>query len=127
MNKTIQTDNAPPSFSKYSQAVETSAESRILHVSGEAGVTTDGELPEDPAKQHAQAWQNIFAILEAADMDKTDIVEVLGIVTDHDQVPIYREVRDQMLGTHSCASTMLVCGLANPDWKVEIAVKAAKE
>ena len=59
-------------------------------------------------------------------MDKTNIIDVLAIVTDHSGVPIYREVRDQMLEGHSCASTMLVCGLASEDWKVEIAVKAGK-
>jgi enamine deaminase RidA (YjgF/YER057c/UK114 family) len=59
-------------------------------------------------------------------MEKTDIVDVLGVVNNHDQVAIYREVRDHMLGGHKCASTMLVCSLANPEWKVEIAVKAAK-
>jgi hypothetical protein len=31
-----------------------------------------------------------------------------------------------MLEGHIAASTLLVCGLASPDWKVEIAVKAAK-
>ena len=40
--------------------------------------------------------------------------------------PIYRETRDQMLEGHSCASTMLVCGVASEVWKVEIAVKAGK-
>ena len=59
-------------------------------------------------------------------MNKTDIVDVLGIVNNHDQVVIYREVRDRMLEGHKCASTLLVCSLANPDWKVEVAVKAAK-
>ena len=68
----------------------------------------------------------MFAILEAAGMSKNDLVDVLAIVNNHDQVAIYREVRDRMLEGHQCASTMLVCGLASPDWKVEIAVKAAR-
>lgn len=126
MNKSIETNQAPPPFSDYSQAVETSKNARIVHVSGQVGVTVSGDLPDDPKRQHKQAWDNIFAILAAAGMNKTDIVDVLGIVTDHDQVALYRTVRDEMLEGHKCASTLLVCGLANPDWKVEIAVKAAK-
>jgi hypothetical protein len=31
-----------------------------------------------------------------------------------------------MLDGHLAGTTLLVCGLASPDWKVEIAVKAAK-
>lgn len=34
MNRTIQTDKAPPSFSHYSQAVEVPANARMLFVSG---------------------------------------------------------------------------------------------
>ena len=127
MNTIVDTSNAPRPFSNYSQAVEVPAGARTLQVSGQVGNTLDGELPEDSVKQHEQAWRNVFAILEAAGMSKTDMVDVLAIVNDHDQVAIYREVRDRMLEGHQCASTMLVCGLASPDWKVEIAVKAAQE
>ena len=126
MNKNINTPKAPPSFSAYSQAVEVPANARTLHVSGQVGCTLSGDLPDDAVTQHELAWQNVFAIVEAAGMEKTDIVDVLAVVSDHNQVAKYRQVRDRMLGGHECASTMLVCSLANPDWKVEIAVKAAK-
>ena len=126
MNKTISTDKAPPPFSNYSQAVETSADARLLHISGQVGNTLEGDLPSDSVAQHEQAWRNLFAILEEAGMAKTDLVEILAVVNDHSEVSIYREVRDRMLEGHQCASTMLVCGLASPDWKVEIAAKAAR-
>ena len=125
MNRTISTDKAPPPFSNYSQAVETSADARLLHISGQVGNTLNGDLPSNSVEQHEQAWRNLFAILEEAGMAKTDLVEILAVVNDHSEVPIYREVRDRMLEGHQCASTMLVCGLASPDWKVEIAAKAA--
>ncbi len=126
MNRQISTDTAPPSFSNYSQAVEVPANARTLHVSGQVGVALDGTLPTDATAQHEQAWANVFAVLAAADMAKTDIVDVLVIVTDHSGVPIFRQVRDQMFEGHLAGTTLLVCGLASPDWKVEIAVKAAK-
>lgn len=125
MNKLISTTKAPASFSNYSQAVEVTADARMIHISGQVGNTISGELPSDPVEQHEQAWRNIFAILDAAGMTKSDLVDILAIVTDHEQVAVYREVRDRMLEGHSCASTLLVCGLASPDWKVEIAAKAA--
>ena len=126
MNKNIATPNAPQPFSNYSQAVEVPADARTLHISGQVGNSLDGDLPSDSVKQHEQAWLNLFAILEAAGMSKTDLVDILAVVNDHDQVAIYRQVRDRMLDGHQCASTMLVCGLASPDWKVEIAAKAAR-
>lgn len=125
MIKSINTANAAAPFSAYSQAVEIPASARHLSISGQVGVTASGELPDDPIKQHEIAWQNIFSILDAANMDKADIVEVLAVVTDHQQVSTYRDIRDKMLEGHLCASTIMVCGLANPKWKVEIAVRAA--
>lgn len=126
MNRTIQTDKAPPSFSAYSQAVEVPAHARTVHVSGQVGVDADGRIPEDPETQHVLAWRNVFAVLEAAGMAKTDIVDVFAIVTSQDGVRTFREVRDRMFDGHLACSTIIIAGLASPDWKIEIAVKAAK-
>lgn len=126
MNKAIIADKAPPPYSGYAVAVETPSDCRMVHVSGQVGAELSGEVPDDAERQHELAWRNVFAVLEAADMNKTDIVDVLCIVNSHEQVPLYRAARDKMLEGHLCASTMLVCDLAHPDWKVEIAVKAAK-
>ena len=127
MNTVIQTDTAPPAFSDYAQGIETPAGARWLHVSGQVGARPDGSLPDDPRLQHELAWANCIAILNAAGMGRSDIVDVLGIVTSHEGVPLFREVRDRMLGGHFACSTLLVSGLANPDWQVEIAVRAARQ
>ena len=126
MNQNIHTDSAPPPFSAYSQAVETTGNVRWIHVSGQVGNDTNGELPNEVLSQCKNAWRNVFAILEAGGMKKTDIVDVLAIVSEPDDVTTYRQVRDEILEGHECCSTMLVCKLASPDWKVEIAAKAAK-
>ena len=126
MNRVIHTAEAPPPFSDYCQAVETTDNVRWLHVSGQVGNNIDGQLDEGVEAQCEAAWSNVFAILEAGGMEKTDIVDVLAIVADYEGVPAYRTVRDRMLAGHKCCSTMLVCGLASPEWKVEIAVKAAR-
>lgn len=126
MIKSIHSHKAAEPFSQYSQAVEVPANARFLTISGQAGVSASGELAASSVKQNEVVWQNIFAILDAAKMDKTDIIEIWAMVTDHDEVINYRDVRDKVLCGHMCASTILVCGLANPNWKVEIAVKAAK-
>ncbi|MGI9408229.1 MAG: RidA family protein [Hyphomicrobiaceae bacterium] len=122
----IATDKAPAPFSNYSQAVQVPPGARTIHVSGQVGVSVSGKLPSDPEQQHELAWRNVFAILDAAGMDRNDIVDVRAFVTGHDQVPIYRIVRDRLLEGAKPASTLVVAGLADPDWLVEIAVTAAK-
>ena len=126
MTTTIQTDTAPPSFSGYAQAVDVPAGARTVYVSGQVGAGLDGTVPGDAHAQHRLAWRNVIAILGAAGMDASNIVDVFAIVTDHGGVPVFREVRDEMLGGHLACSTIIVAGLASPDWKVEIAVRAAK-
>lgn len=126
MNRIISTDTAPPPFSDYAQAVEAPAGARTLYVSGQVGVELDGTLPDDPITQHENVWRNLFAILAAADMGPADIVDVRCFINSHDEVPRFREVRDRMLAGVIAPSTMVVAPLANPDWRVEVAVTAAK-
>jgi len=126
MSRPVHTDAAPAPASAYAQAMEVPPGARLLHVSGQVGTRPDGTLAGDAAAQHAQAWANVLAVLAAAGMEAADIVEVLAIVTEPGDVPLYRAARDAALGRHLAASTLLVSGLADPAWKVEIAVRAAR-
>jgi 2-iminobutanoate/2-iminopropanoate deaminase len=126
MIRTILTPDAPKPFSRYSQAVEVAAGSRLVYVSGQVGVGVDGRLPGTDRGQHEQAWANVLAILKSQKLGPRDIVEVTAYVTSASGVPIYRQVRDRMLDGAEPASTLLiVSGLADPNWHVEIQVVAA--
>ena len=126
MIKYLHTDTAPPTFSNYSQAVEVPPGSRIIAISGQVGVDLDGKLAETEAGQHEQTWRNIIAILEANGMGPQNIIEVTAYLTTQTGVPIYRETRDRMLDGAKPASTLLIIsGLADPAWTVEISALAA--
>lgn len=117
---------APPS-SDYSHGVKVSGADTWMHVSGQIGVHADGTLAGGSAEQMEVSWQRIFAILEDAGMTKDNIVKVTAFLTRPEDVGLYRQVRDRMLEGHICASTLLiVSGLADPEWTVEIEVVAAK-
>jgi len=124
--KSIFTKNAPPPFSKYSQAVEVPAGHRLVAVSGQVGVDANGTLAPDTKGQHEQTWRNLLAILAQAGLGPHDIVEVTAYVTGADGVAIYRSVREAFLDGAEPASTLLhITGLADPAWVVEISVIAA--
>jgi len=126
MNKQISTPSAPKPFSNYSQAVEIPSGSRILHVAGQVGATVDGQIPDDPARQHELCWENALAILQAAGMNHTHIVDAHVFITDRAHIGLYRDTRDRMLKGHRAAATLLVvAGLADPRLCVEVAVVAA--
>lgn len=62
----------------------------------------------------------MIAQLEAADMAVDNIVKLVTIVPDPSDIPATRAARSDVLGDRKPASTLIVAGLANPAWKVEI-------
>jgi enamine deaminase RidA (YjgF/YER057c/UK114 family) len=127
MLKTHKPTTVAPPFSAYSHAVEVPAGARMLYVSGQLGVARDGSVPEDFAGQAHQAFRNVLAILNAAGMGSLDLVRVNTYLTDSADIAGYREIRDNHLGPHDAASTMIVVSaLAQPQFKIEIEAVAAK-
>ncbi len=85
-----------------------------------------GEIPDDPARQHQLAWENVLAILAADGMDHRNIVDAHVYITDRSHIGLYRETRDRMLKGHRPAATLLVVsGLADPRLVMEVSVVAA--
>jgi len=115
-----------PAFSHYSLGVEVPPQARWLFVSGQVGVDPAGRLAEGPKAQMWRTWQNLLAILAEAGMSAGDLVRVNAYLTRPEDVALYREVRDEMLGGAAPASTLVVVqALAHPDWLVEIEAVAA--
>ena len=67
-----------------------------------------------------------ISIVVSGGQVEADIVKVTVFLTDPTDVGLYREIRDRHLEGHEAASTLLiVSGLADPEWTVEIEVVAA--
>ena len=116
---------APP-FSRYSQGVEVPAGARWLQVSGQVGVRPDGSLAAGAEAQIEAAWSNVLAVLKAAGMGAPELVKVTVFLTRAEDTPLYRRVRERMLGGAEPASSLLIVkALASPDWLVEIEAVAA--
>lgn len=116
---------APPA-SFYSHAAEVGPAARWLHVSGQVGAAPDGTLAEGVRAQNEQVWRNVAAILGAAGMTMRNLVVVRALLVDRAHLATYRAVRDRHLDGHRAASTlMIVAGLADPRWLIEIEALAA--
>ena len=126
MLKAIATSAAPKPFSNYAQGIEVGPGHRIVHVSGQVGATLSGDIPDDPTLQHQLAWDNAMAVLAAAGMDRTNVVDAHVYITDRAHIGLYRETRDRMMQGHKPAATLLiVAGLADPRLVVEVDLVAA--
>lgn len=118
-------DSLHPPFSAYSPGVEVTA-GRWLMISGQIGVDKAGRVAAGAEAQMRECWHHIFEILKSAGMSKRNLVKITGYLTDPKDVGAFRQVRDGLLDGHQPASTLVVvAGLANPAWKVEIEAIAA--
>jgi len=117
---------APPA-ALYVHGMEVPANARWLLISGQVGVRPDGRVGRDAREQAEIIWSNIEAILQSAGMALSDIAKLTTYATGAEHLKPLREVRDRVLAGHLPASTLLiVAGLAQPGWLVEVEVYAAK-
>lgn len=111
----------------YAHAVLTENATTWLHTSGVVPIAPDGSVPAALVDQAEVVWANITAMLNDAEMEPSNIVSVTTYVTPgHDLGPVMA-IRDQALGAHRAASTLVIVPeLARPAWLMEIAVVAAR-
>jgi len=114
------------SASAYAQGLCVEGASRWLAISGQVGALPDGAIAGNRRGQMQTCWDRIFAVLDDAGMTKKNIVKVTVYLTRAEDVTLYRKIRDTNLEGHIAASTLLIIsGLADPDWLVEIEAIAA--
>lgn len=117
---------APPA-ANYALAILSEPVARMVHTSGIVPARPDGSVPDDLGEQAVVVWETISALLESAAMTPANIVSVTTyVLADHvDGLGTVMAVRDEALGDHKAASTLVtVPALAQPSWKLEIAVVA---
>lgn len=122
----INAKNAPQPRGGYSQAVRLDDFDRLLFVSGQVPLSSDDVLPDDFEAQARQVWLNIDAQLKAAGMSKTDIVKVTTYLADRNHTLANREIRNDYLGALAPAMTVVIVGIFDSGWLLEVDVIAAQ-
>jgi 2-iminobutanoate/2-iminopropanoate deaminase len=117
--------DAPQPLGSYSQAFEISGHKRLLFISGQIPVTRDGQVPTDFPSQCRLAWRNIMAQLNAANMSIENLVKVTTFLADRQHGLVNREIRQEFLGSHRPASTVIIAGIFDQEWRIEIEAIAA--
>ncbi len=116
----INSQTAPQPAAAYSQAVEVTSGTRILFISGQLGIEADGTVPDGMGDQARLAWRNLEAQLNAAGIGFDNLGKVTMIIPNPADIPSTRPARAQALCGRRPASTVVVAGLADPAWKIEI-------
>lgn len=98
---------------------------RMVHTSGVVPTRPDGTVADDIGEQARTVWSTILTLLADADMGPSNVVSVTTYAVVGEELGAVMAARDEALGGHLAASTLVtVPALANPAWKMEIAVVA---
>ena len=121
----IRPEGIAPPVANFAHAVLSEASGQILHTAGVVPIQPDGTVPEDLAEQASTVWSNVLAILSEASMEPANVVSVTTYVVTGQDLGVVMAERDRALEGRLAASTLVVVPeLAQPAWKVEVAVIA---
>jgi enamine deaminase RidA (YjgF/YER057c/UK114 family) len=121
--KTIQPNSLNDPRPRYSQGILTEG-GKVLFIAGQTASDKDGNVvgKGDIKAQTRQVFQNIKSVLEAAGGSFDNVVMTTTYITDRKYREGYNEVRRDIYQQDPPTSTLvIVSGLANPDYLIEIA------
>ena len=129
MNQQIAPASIAPPAANYAHAVLSERSGTWLHTSGVVPTRPDQSVADSIEDQAAPVWENLMAMLQEAHMGPSDVVSVTTyVVVEHmESLPAVMAARDKALSGKRVASTLVtVPALANPKWKLEISLIAAR-
>ncbi len=97
---------------------------KLFFISGQTPECTDG-LPEGFDAQCEQVWVNVTAVLDSAGLVPRDLVKVTTFLADRAFAEANGRIRRRVLGNHRPALTVVIAGLFDPAWLLEIEAIAA--
>lgn len=120
-------DKIPGPVGPYSVAVTANPGDRVLHISGQVALDSDGQLvgEGDIRTQATQTFANIRAILEEAGGSIDDLAKITIFLKDIRDLPIVSEVRRAFYGGAALpATTTVQASLVDDSWLIEVEATA---
>jgi len=98
---------------------------RILYISGQVPETPEGYVPQDFEDQARLVFKNIRALLTSAGMELRNLVKITIYLSDRKYRSTLATVRNEILAGHEVALTIVIAGIYEPGWLLEIEAVAA--
>jgi len=120
-------DSLHPHSRNAAHAVEVPPGARLLFTNGQTGTTPEGFTPETTEEQALIVFERLRTILQAADMTFGDIVRLNTCLIYEEDVQVFLDVRDRIMGDYKPASTFFfIKALVRPELRIEVEAVAAK-
>jgi len=108
----------------FAEACEVRGFTRLLFISGQVPQAGD-HVPPDYEGQYRLAWKNVALQLESAGMGFDNLVKVTIFLSDRDLIAQSRGLRHSILGDRTPAITIVITGIYDERWLLEIEAIAA--
>ncbi len=97
-----------------------------IYVAGQVGRRVDGTLAGmDVESQTDQVFQNLKSALASVGAGFQNMVKITVFLTHREDIPGFRAARDKHLtGTPPASTLVLISGLAEPEFRVEVEATA---
>ncbi|MEQ1783576.1 MAG: RidA family protein [Hyphomonadaceae bacterium] len=117
----------PEPVGNYTHGTLVQGAQQLLFVSGQvAWGDSTGKVPSDFDAQCLAVWGNIETVLREGGMQLNDLVKVTTFLASREHRAAYGRIREQVLGAHAPALTIVICEIYAPEWLLEIEAIAAR-
>ena len=121
----INPPTVPEAVGGYVNGLDVRGAQRTLYISGQIPQDRAGQVPDGIEAQCRLVWANLTAVLHEAGMGTTNLVKVTTFLADRAHATVNTAVRNEVLGTHRPALTVILAGIWDPAWLIEIEAIAA--
>jgi 2-iminobutanoate/2-iminopropanoate deaminase len=116
---------APNTDIAFAEACEVSGFSRLLFISGQVPADENENVPPDYPSQYRLAWANVERQLKAAGMSFDNLVKATIFLSDRALIAQSKGLRREVLGERTPAITIVLTGIYDEAWLLEIEAVAA--
>lgn len=110
----------PESSPAYTHGTLVRGAHRTLYISGQPPWSTKDDIPTDFPGQCRLAWENVKTVLAAADMTVRNLAKVTVYLSDRRHREANSRIRHEVLGDHRPAITIIITGIYDEAWLLEI-------
>ncbi len=119
------TPYSPDTEIAFAEACEVTGFSRLLFISGQVPADENQVVPPDYPSQYRLAWANVERQLKAAGMSFDNLVKATIFLSDRALIAQSAGLRASVLGARTPAITIVLTGIYDEAWLLEIEAVAA--
>ncbi|TDC52724.1 RidA family protein [Jiangella ureilytica] len=111
----------PDATGNYTHGTLVTGARRTVYVSGQVPwAGGDRRVPPEFEDQCRLTWRNVLAVLAEAGMGVEHLAKVTTYLSDRRHREANSRIRQEVLGDHTPALTIIICDIYSEDWLLEI-------